>query len=106
MSADERAKAEMEKKQKAFDEEKRQYMLEKMEFEAAKALSKNNLPLSFARLLSGGDIDSTMSNIDTFKEEFMKAVEDALNERLRGATPKTGMSAKTNTDPFLTGFGC
>ncbi len=106
MSADERARAEMEKRQKAFDAERNQYLSEKMEFEAARELSKNKLPLSFAKLMAGGDIDSTMSNIETFKQEFLKAIEEALAERLKGTSPKTGMAPKTENDPFLAGFGC
>ena len=105
MSADERARAEMEKRQKAFDAERSQYMLEKMEFEAGKELAKHNLPLSFAKLLSGNDIDDTISNIDNFKQEFLKAVEAALAERLKGATPKTGNAPAAEYDPFLSGFG-
>lgn len=105
MSADERARAEMEKRQKAFDAERNQYLSEKMEFEAAKELSKHKLPLSFAKLLSGGDIDDTMSNIENFKQEFLKAVEAALSERLKGSTPKTGGAEAIESDPFLAGFG-
>ncbi len=105
MSADERARAEMEKRQKAFDAERSQYMLEKMEFEAGKELAKHNLPLSFAKLLSGSDIDDTISNIDNFKQEFLKAVEATLAERLKGATPKTGNAPAAEYDPFLSGFG-
>ena len=105
MSADERARAEMEKKQKAFDEERNQYMSEKMEFEAAKELSKQKLPLTFAKILTGGDMDATIANIETFKEEFLKAIEDALAERLKGSVPKTGTIQKFNSDPFLNGFG-
>ena len=105
MSADERARAEMEKRQKAFDEERSQYITEKMEFEAGKELAKHNLPLSFAKILSGGDIDSTLSNIENFKQEFLKAVEAALAERLKGQTPKIGNAEKTEYDPFLSGFG-
>ena len=97
--------AEMEKRQKAFDEERSQYITEKMEFEAGKELAKHNLPLSFAKILSGGDIDSTLSNIENFKQEFLKAVEAALAERLKGQTPKIGNAEKTEYDPFLSGFG-
>lgn len=106
MSAEERARTEMERKQKAFDEERRQYLCEKMEFEAARELAKNKLPLSFAKLLSAEDMDNTISNINVFKQEFMKAVEDALNERLKGGTPKIGGGVSKNSDPFLAGFGC
>lgn len=105
MSADERARVEMEKRQKAFDEERRKYLTEKMEFEAGKELAKHNLPLSFAKLLSGDDIDDTLSNIENFKQEFLKAVETALSERLRGSTPKIGAAHKSESDPFLSGFG-
>lgn len=105
MSADERARAEMEKRQKAFDEERSKYLTEKMEFEAGKELAKHNLPLSFAKLLSGNDIDDTLSNIENFKQEFLKAVEAALSERLRGSTPKIGAAHKSESDPFLSGFG-
>ncbi len=47
-----------------------------------------------------------MSNIETFKQEFLKAIEEALAERLKGTSPKTGMAPKTENDPFLAGFGC
>lgn len=104
MSADERARAELDKREKAFADEKKQYLTDKMEFEATKSLAKENLPVTFARLLSGEDIDATNKNIEMFKREFLKAIETALNERLKGQTPKTSPSVENN-DPFLIGFG-
>ena len=102
MSADERSKEEFDKKQKAFDEERSQYMSERMEFEAAKALSNAGLPISFAKILKGTDTESTAENISIFKEEFLKAVEEEVSERLRGVTPKTGTIPAA--DPFLNGL--
>ncbi len=104
MSDEERAIAELDKREKAFNDERKQYLDEKMEFEATKILAKENLPLTFAKLLAAEDGEGTAKNIEMFKNEFLKAVEDSLNERLKGATPKTN-SVVENNDPFLMGFG-
>ncbi len=104
MSAEERAKAELTKRESAFAAEKEKYMSEKMEFEATKALAKEQLPVSFAKILAGRDETATAENIDMFKTEFFKALEQALNDRLKGRTPKTS-SVVESSDPFLTGFG-
>lgn len=103
MNESERADAEFKKRQKAFDDEKSQYMAERMEFEAAKALSKENLPVTFAAVLKGKDSEETANNVAMFKEEFLAEVEKAVSQKLRGAAPKTGVAQKEN-DPFLSGF--
>lgn len=102
MSADERSREEFDKKQKAFDEERSQYMNERMEFEAAKALSNAGLPISFAKILKGKDTETTAENISIFKEEFLKAVEEEVSDRLKGVTPRTGTIPAA--DPFLNGL--
>ena len=89
----------------AFDEEKKAYMAEKQEFEAARALTEENMPVSFAKLLAGADSEETKENVAVFKKEFMSALEKALSERLRGSAPKTGGKEIYENDPFLAGFG-
>lgn len=103
MSAAERSREEFDKKQKAFDEERGQYMSERMEFEAAKALSNAGLPISFAKILKGTDTKTTAENISVFKEEFLKAVEEEVSGRLKGVTPRTGATPAV-ADPFLAGL--
>lgn len=105
MSPEEREKAEFEKNRKAFDEEKSRYIAEKMEFAAARKLSENNLPISFAKLMAGADEAETSENIENFKREFLKAVEQGLSERLKGGSIKTGNGTRVESDPFLNGFG-
>lgn len=106
MSPEERTRAELEKNRREFDEEKSRYMAEKTEFEAARKLSENNLPISFAKLVSGKDTEETAANIENFKKEFLKAVENGISERLKGGNIKTGSGMRTESDPFLNGFGC
>lgn len=103
MNEGERANAEFKKRVKAFDDEKSRYMSERMEFEAAKALSKEGLPACFSSVLSGKTSEETAENVAMFKEEFMREVEKAVADKLRGTTPKTGVADK-ESDPFLSGF--
>lgn len=92
-----------EKERADFENERRSYIAEKLEFHAKKTLTEENLPASFAKLLCGEDEEETVKNIALFKEEFLRAVEAALSERLKGSTPKTA-APSNEFDPFLTGF--
>lgn len=93
-----------EKERADFENERRSYMAEKLEFHAKKTLTEENLPVSFSKLLCGKDEEETAENIAVFKEEFLKAVEAALSEKLKGSTPKTA-APSNEFDPFLNGFG-
>lgn len=93
-----------EKERADFENERRSYMAEKLEFHAKKTLAEENLPVSFSKLLCGKDEEETENNIAVFKEEFLKAVEAALSEKLKGSTPKTA-APSNEFDPFLNGFG-
>lgn len=105
MSAEERAKFEMEKKQKDFEEERQQYVSERAEFEAAKELAAQNLPVTFAHMLADADKETTVKNISAFKAEYLKAIEAGLYERLKGKTPKISREVPEGSDPFLNGLG-
>ena len=105
MSAEERAQVEMNKRQKAFDDERSKFMAERMEFYAAKKLGEQGMPVTFAGVLKGADEEETERNIETFKKEFLKCVEAALSERLKGKTPRTGSAEQSySADPFLRGL--
>ena len=79
---------------------------ERMEFEAQKELMKQKLPLEFAPMLAGADVEETMENVAMSKKLFLKAVEKTLSERLKGSEPKTGgIDEDDGSDPFLRGFG-
>ena len=105
MSSEERAKAEMDRRQKDFETEREQYMSEKAEFEAAKELEAQNLPVSFARMVASSDKDVMLENIASFKKEYMKAVEAGLGNRLKGTLPRISKEKEGYGDPFLTGLG-
>lgn len=91
-------------KQEKDTDERQKYLTEKLEFHAEKTLTKEQLPVSFAKILCGKSEEETTENIAVFKKEFMKAIEAALSEKLKGSTPKT-YSSDAGFDPFLNGFG-
>lgn len=107
MNADERAKAEFENQVKQFNEQQEKYNSERLTFECTRQLASESLPVEFADMLTGKDSESTLKNIETFKNAFSKAIEAAVTERLKGTTPK-GTNAIPETkeaDAFLAGFG-
>ena len=83
MSEEERVKAELEADRIAFEEEKAAYLKEKMHTACEKELVKESLPVEFAGLLVADDADTTSSNIKAFKDKWNKALESAVNERLK-----------------------
>ncbi len=105
MSSEERAKAEIEKSRKDFETERAQYVSERAEFEAAKELTAQNLPVTFARFVADGDKDKMLENIAVFKAEYLKAIEAGLGERLKGTLPRVSKENEPALDPFLSGLG-
>lgn len=105
MSSEERAKAEIEKSRKDFESERAQYVSERAEFEAAKELTAENLPVTFARFVADGDKDKILENISIFKAEYLKAIEAGLGERLKGTLPRISKEKEQIADPFLSGLG-
>ena len=97
----EEAKAEAERKAKLTEaeklaEERKEFERMKMQFEyeqrvnsTSKVLASNNLPIEFADFLIGDSDEATTQRVDLFKNAFNEALEKAVNERLRGRTPKT-----------------
>lgn len=105
MSTEERAKVEMERKQKDFENERQLYVTERAEFDAAKELASQNLPVNFAKMVADADRESMMANIETFKSEYLKAIEMGLSQRLKGTLPRVSKEKEQMGDPFLNGLG-
>ena len=106
----EEAKAEAERKAKLTEaeklaEERKEFEAMKKQFEyeqrvnsTTKVLASNNLPIEFADFLIAENDEATTQRVDLFKNAFNDALEKAVNERLRGKTPKTStVKARTFT---------
>ena len=87
MTEAERQKALFDKQVKEFENMKAAFEKEKLLNETSKELAQNNLPVEFADYLLAKDAESTFNNINIFKEKWNTALENAVNERLKGKTP-------------------
>ena len=78
---------------KEFESMKRQFEYEQRVNSTSKVLASNNLPIEFSDFLVAETDEATTKRVDLFKNAFNEALEKALTERLRGNTPKVGVSS-------------
>ena len=78
---------------KEFEAMRKQFEYEKRVNSTSKVLASNNLPVEFADFLIAESDEATTQRVDLFKNAFNEALEKALTERLKGNTPKVGVSS-------------
>jgi hypothetical protein len=97
MSAEERERAKFAKEKEAFEKEKAEMARVKLEAETVKQLSTENLPTEFAKYVVGQDAESTLANINEFKESWQKALYQLAQDKLNATkTQKTNFDNATN----------
>lgn len=106
MTAAEREKAAADKAKADFEKEKAEFAHEKLVSRAGAQLVKSGLPEEIAELITASDAtEETIGNgITALKSAFDKAVEEAVNEKLKGKSPASG-GGNNEPDAFLSGFG-
>ena len=93
MSEERISDAEFEAQRLELDKKIAAFEREKLKYETAKALGEKKLPVEFAEYLIAEDSEQTTARIKVFEENYRKAVEAAVNERLKGSAPPSGKSA-------------
>ena len=97
LSDDERRAAELDNSRKELEAKEAELKKKELKLEMVKVLADRKIPVQFMDYLIAEDSESTLSRITTFEKEFKKAVEDGVNERLKGKAPASG-GTRTNTD--------
>ena len=77
---------------KEFEAIRKQFEYEKRVNSTSKVLASNNLPVEFSDFLIAETDEATTQRVDLFKNAFNEALEKAVNERLKGKTPKVSTS--------------
>ncbi|WP_179286721.1 DUF4355 domain-containing protein [Megasphaera elsdenii] len=90
LSEEERAKEEQETMKKELEAKEKELNRKELKLEMVKVLSDRKIPVEFMDYLIADDNESTMDRIKTFDKQFKKAVEAAVNEKLKGKAPKAG----------------
>lgn len=96
LSAEERAAEELKRQREELEAERRElkafkekYEKEQLLNQTSKELANKNLPIEFASILMGATAEATKENIEVFNTNFLKAVENEVNNRLKGKAPKS-----------------
>ncbi len=107
MTEAQREKAAQEKAKAEFEKEKAEFAHERLVSRTSTQLIKNGLPEEIAELITASDAEEEKisEGITVLKTAFDKAVEAAVNEKLKGKTPSSAGGGDNSTDPFLSGFG-
>ena len=101
LSESERMKVEKEreemtiaKQREELDKERSEFEKERLRLQAEKELAIRKLPVNFSPYVLGDDAEDTFDRIAVLEEEWQKAIELEVNERLKSKTPKLGTSGK------------
>jgi len=100
LSEKERAEKERQKERELFEQERKQFERERLELQTIKILNERNIPSEFAPFVIADTNEGTLDRINQMEELFNKAIESAVDARLKGKTPKTGGTQSTETNPF------
>jgi hypothetical protein len=87
LSEKDRQQAVLDKEKEEFEKEREQFKQEKLFVEKGKQLAAEGLPSEFAHRIVGETAEDILADVKNLREEFDKAVEAKVNERL--ATKRT-----------------
>ena len=103
MKADEKAEYERTKREEALTKREAEITRRELRAEAITQLADKGLPAGLADILDCTSADNCKASLEKVEKAFGEAVEQAINDRLKGITPKTGGSPAG--DSFLEGLG-
>lgn len=92
MTADQKAKYEQEQAEKKLAEREAEITKRELKIAAIDMLNEKNLPIELADCLIYTDAEACDKSVKAIGSAFEKAVTKAVNDRLRGTPPKSGVS--------------
>ena len=95
LSAEEKAAEETKRREQETAERERGIILRENRADARELLQAKNISTDLVGFVVDVDADKTKENIDQLEKAFLKAVEQGVNDKLRGQTPKD----KSTTTP-------
>lgn len=95
LSADERAKEESKKKDEEIERLKAEIDRNNLEKDTIDRLNEEGLPLTFKSFLMGKNAEDTNEAIKSFKEIYQKAIQEEVEKRFKGHTPKTSSGSQS-----------
>ena len=90
----EREEMTLSKQREELTKERKEFEMERLKLQAEKELAIRKLPIEFSAYVLGDDADDTFERITVLEEQWQKALETEINERLKSKTPKLGTTNK------------
>lgn len=88
LSAKEKEEELRKQKEKELSEKETALRLRELQLDTIGVLSDEELPVGFADFLIKDDAETTKGNISKFKAEWQKAIAKAVDEKLKGNSPR------------------
>ena len=95
LSEAERQKKLFEKQVAEFEAERAEWQASRLKEETRNQLRERNIMSDFDEFVLGADAEATLDKLNRFEALLNKAVELAVNERLKGKAPKTSASGSS-----------
>jgi hypothetical protein len=90
----EREELTLSKQREELNKERNEFEKERLKLQAEKELAIRKLPIEFAGYILGEDADDTFERITVMEEQWQRALEAEISERLKSKTPRLGTSNK------------
>lgn len=103
LSAEEREKELLKQKEEELAEKERAIRMKELHLDTIEVLAEEGLPVGFAEFLIKDDAETTNENIKKFKKEWQKALSNAVDERIKGKSPR--LSEGLGGQPKTEGIG-
>lgn len=88
LSAEEREKELLKQKEQELAEKERAIRMKELHLDTIEILAQEGLPVGFAEFLIKDDAETTNENIKKFKKEWQEALSKAVDERIKGKSPR------------------
>jgi transketolase len=88
LSAEEREKELLKQKEQELAEKEKAIRMKELHLDTIEVLAQEGLPVGFAEFLIQGDAETTNENIKKFKKEWQEALSKAVDERIKGKSPR------------------
>lgn len=93
MNAEEKANYELEKRQKALEDREQVLQRKELQAEAKNILNEKGLPIELFELLPYENAETVKKGIDILEQAIQKAVQNAVEQRLKGNAPRTSTNS-------------
>ncbi len=98
MNDDEKARYQLEQRQKELDEREERLAVAENTAEATKILAEKGIRTGLVQFVVAADAQTMMDNINTLEKEFKASVKAEVEKRLAGTTPRRNLPPDQSID--------